>query len=126
MGSNQLEGELKYFELLQVLKNMINDKSPGQEGFIVDFFKKKFWVGLVQFIIRSLNYAYRDGSLSVTQKLGIITCLPKPNKNRQYLNSWISISLLNVIYKLKSSAIANRIKSGLNEIIREDQKGFIF
>ena len=61
--------------------------------------------------------------MSVTQKLGIITCLPKPDENRQYL--WRPISLLNVIYKLASSVIANRIKSVLNKIIHEDQKSFI-
>ena len=37
--SNLLEGELKYFELLQALKNMKNEKSPGQDGFTVEFFK---------------------------------------------------------------------------------------
>ena len=122
--SNLLEGELKYFELLQALKNMKNEKSPGQDGFTVECFKV-FWVDLGQFILRSLNYAYREGSLSVTQKMGIITCLPEPDKNRQYLKNWRPISLLNVIYKLASSVIANRIKSVLNKIIHEDQKGFI-
>ena len=32
------------------------------------------------FIVYSLNYEYDIGELSVTQKLGIITCLPKGNK----------------------------------------------
>ena len=103
---------------------MKNEKSPGQDGFTVEFFKF-FWVDLGQFILRSLNYAHREGSLSVTQKMGIITCLPKPDKNRQYLKNWRPISLLNVIFKLASSVIANRIKSVLNKIIHEDQKGFI-
>ena len=55
--------------------------------------------------------------------MGIIICLPKPDKNRQYLKNWRPISLLNVIYKLASSVIANRIKSVLNKIIHEDLKG---
>ena len=33
--------------------------------------------------------------------------------------------MLNVIYKLASSVIANRLKTVLNRIINEDQKGFI-
>ena len=68
---------------------------------------------------------YRTGNLSVTQKQGIITCLPKPNKNRHFLKNWRPISLLNVIYKLASAVIANRIKVVLNSLIHEDQKGFI-
>ena len=70
-------------------------------------------------------YAYKTDSLSVTQKQGIITCIPKPNKSRHFLKNWRPISLLNVIYKLASSVIANRIKPVLDSIVHEDQKGFI-
>ena len=77
------------------------------------------------FVHRSVNYAYRTGSLSVTQKQGIITCLPKPNKSRENLKNWRPISLLNVIYKLASTVISNRLKSVLHKLIHDDQKGFI-
>ena len=39
-----------------------------------------------------------NGSLSVTQKQGIITCIPKPNKPRYILKNWRPIILLNVIH----------------------------
>lgn len=122
--AGKLEGELSYTELSLALKNMKNNKTPGLDGFTVEFFKF-FWVDVGQFILRSLNYGYRTGSLSVTQKQGIITCLPKPNKARDKLKNWRPISLLNVVYKLASSVIANRIKGVLNDLIHEDQKGFI-
>ena len=92
--------------------------------FTTEFFKF-FWPGLGHFILRSLNFAYINDCLSVTQKQGIITCIPKPNKPRNLLKNWRSISLLNVVYKLASSVIANRLKTVLNRIINEDQKGFI-
>lgn len=122
--SEGLEGKINYSELANALRNMKNNKSPGQDGFTVEFFKF-FWLDLGNYILRSLNYAYENGSLSVTQKQGIITCLPKPNKNRQQLKNWRPISLLNVIYKMASSVIANRIKSVLNKIVHVDQKGFL-
>ena len=75
--------------------------------------------------MRSLNYGYRIGNLSVTQKQGIITCIPKTNKCRQTLKNWRPISLLNVVYKLASAVIANRIKIVLNKVIHEDQQGFL-
>ena len=103
---------------------MKNSKSPGMDGFTAEFFKF-FWVDLGKFILRSVNYAYKNDSLSVTQNQGIITCIPKPNKPRQFLKNWRPISLLNVIYKLMSSVIANRLKSVLNKLINNDQKGFI-
>ena len=77
------------------------------------------------YVLRSVNYAYRHGSLSVTQKQGIKTCLPKPNKARHMLKNWRPITLLNAIYKIMSSAIANRLKTVLNKSIHQDQKGFI-
>ena len=58
---------------------MKNEKSPGLDGFTVEFFKF-FWIDIGVFVLRSINYGYIKGSLSVTQKQGIITCLPKPNK----------------------------------------------
>ncbi|MCG7876954.1 MAG: reverse transcriptase family protein, partial [Candidatus Thiodiazotropha endolucinida] len=122
--SLNLEGEITYAELLNALKKMQNCKSPGNDGFTSEFFKF-FWSDMGVFILRSLNYSYRTDSLSITQKQGIITCIPKPNKPRHLLKNWRPISLLNVIYKLASSVIANRIKSVLNDIVHEDQKGFI-
>ena len=119
-----LEGDIKYSELAEALKNMKNSKTPGSDGFTAEFFKF-FWPDLKHFILNSLNFGYRTGSFSITQRQGIITCLPKPNKSPFYLKNWRPISLLNVIYKLASSVIAARLKSVLHRIINQDQKGFI-
>ena len=115
LDSLKLEGEITYNELTNALKNMKNAKSPGNDGFTVEFFKF-FWLDFGHFILKSLNDGYRKGTLSITQKQGIITCIPKPNKSRQLLKNWRPISLLNVIYKLASSVIANRIKPHKNRI----------
>ena len=77
---NGLEGEITLSEALLVLKNMSNDKSPGSDGFTTEFFKV-FWKQLGNFIVRSINYGYQKGELSVTQKQGIITCIPKEGKS---------------------------------------------
>ena len=103
---------------------MKNNKSPGLDGFTVEFFKF-FWINIGYYILNSLNYGYRTGSLSITQKQGVITCIPKPNKSRISLKNWRPISLLNEIYKLTSAVISNRIKKVLDSIINENQNGFI-
>ena len=122
--AESLEGNIKYSELVEALKNMKNSKTPGNDGFTAEFFKF-VWIDLKNFILNSLNYGYETGSLSITQKQGIITCLPKPNKSPFYLKDWRPISLLNVIYKLASSVIASCLKKVLHKLIHEDQKGFI-
>ena len=118
--SINLEGEITY---TTTLRNMKNGKSPGNDGFTIEFFKF-FWPDHGHFILRSLNFAYINDCLSVTQKQGIITCIPKQTQIF-FLKYWRPNSLLNVIYKLASSVIANRLKTVLNRIKNEDQKGFI-
>ena len=86
--AEKLEGEILYTELGKTLKTMKNNKIPGLDGFTVEFFIFHFFffffflIDIGHFVHRSVNYAYRTWSLSVTQKQGIITCLPKPNKSR--------------------------------------------
>ena len=122
--STLLEGPLSESEVCLMLKSMKNNKSPGQDGFTVEFFRF-FWQYLKTFIIRSLNFAYFTGELSQSQKLGIITLIPKGNKPRHLLKNWRPISLLNVIYKIASGCIANRLKQVLPRLIHENQKGFL-
>jgi hypothetical protein len=51
--------------------------------------------------------------------------IPKGDKPRQFMKNWRQISLLNTVYKLASSCIAERIKSVLPILISNDQMGFI-
>ena len=109
-----IEGPLLYSEMLSSLKRMSNNTSPGNDGFTVEFFKF-FWNDLGWFLVRSINYAYDNGELSITQKQGVITCIPKGNKDKSYLKNWRPISLLNVTYKIASSSIAYRIKKYIKQ-----------
>ena len=74
---------------------------------------------------RLINYAFKKGELSVTQRHGKITCIPKEGKSRQFLKNWRPISLLNVVYKIASGVIAKRLKSVISKIIDNDQTGFL-
>ena len=77
------------------------------------------------FLVRSINEGFQKGQMSVTQRHGIITCIPKEGKEKQYINNWRPITLLNTAYKIASACIANRLKSVLPGIINECQKGFL-
>ena len=74
--ADSLEGLLTYEELSNALKCTKNNKSPGSYGFSADLFKY-FWKDIGHFVLKSLNYAFVNGELSITQKLGIISCIPK-------------------------------------------------
>ena len=118
------EGLITTEELTRYLKRTKNNVSPGSSGFSNEFYKF-FWIDLKVFITKAINYGYELGMLSVTQRLGIITLIPKGDKEKTLLKNWRPLTLLNSIYKLISGCIADRIKPTLNKIIHGDQKGFV-
>ena len=72
--------------------------------------------------IRSLNNGFEKGNLSATEKEELIVCIPT---KKIYFKNWRLISLLNVVYKIGSSFIANRLKNALPSLINEDHTGFM-
>ena len=84
-----------------------------------------FFVDLGNFIVRSINCGFRKGEMSVTQRQGVITCIPKEGKDKTLLRNWRPITLLNIVYKIASSCIAGRLKTVLPQLIDVDQKGFL-
>lgn len=75
---------------------------------------------------RAINNYYEIGQFSDHNKLGIITCIPKSGKPKQYFKKNLRpITLLNVVYKLASGCIAERIKVHLDKLINRDQTGII-
>ena len=103
---------------------MKNGKSPGRDGFTCEFFKF-FWNDIGDFVTRSINYSYEIMQFSEPNKLGIITCIPKSGKPKHLIKNWRPITLLNVVYKIASGFIADRIKTVLDKLIIKDQTGFI-
>ena len=106
------------------LKSMKNNQMPVSDGFSVEFFKY-FWQSIGHCTVRSLNYGYREGEVSVTQRQGVIVCIPKEDKSKMYLKNWRPISLLNVVYKLAFTVIANGLKLFLNSLISPEQSGYL-
>ena len=121
---DKTEGLITLEEAGKALKKMKNGKSPGLDGYTTEFFKF-FWRDIGTFLVRSINYGFHKGEMSVTQRRGVITCIPKENKPKRLIKNWRPITLLNTSYKIASACIAERIKSILPKIIGEEQKGFL-
>jgi len=117
------EGMIKESEVKQVIKGMKNGKTPGSDGFPIEFYKV-FWLDIGEYLLRSLNKAYDRGEVSLTQKQGIITCIPKSDE-RELLKNWRPITLLNIDYKILSGVLSHRLRGILMDIISTDQKGFL-
>ena len=96
-------------ECTLALKDIKNGKSPGSDGLITEFYKI-IWHKLTKYFIDSIKYSYEHCRLTEMQKQGIITLLPKKDKELTQLNNWRPFSLLNTDYKISTKAIANRKK----------------
>ena len=70
--------------------------------------------------MESLNAAYEVGKLSISQRLGVITLIPKVDSDLLVLQNWRPITLLNTDYKIASKALARRIETVLPKLVHPD------
>ena len=66
-------------ECLKAICQLANNKSPGPDGFSVEFYKC-FWDDLKQPFMECLKYSINKDQLCKSQYEGVITLLPKPEK----------------------------------------------
>ena len=66
----------------------------------------------------------KKGILGYSQRKGIITLIFK-NGERENLQNWRPITLLNIDYKLITTVLANRLQKVLHILINEDQVGYV-
>ena len=103
---------------------MAKNKSPGTDGLSAAFYLT-LWDDFCQELVDSLNYAFECGELAISQRRGIITLIPKKDKDKTLLENWRPISLLNTEYKIATRAIASRLSKILPCIIHSDQTGYV-
>ena len=78
-------------ELKEALTSFADNKSPGEDGFTKEFYQTFFDL-LCKDLLNSYNEAFCKGSLSVSQKRGTITLIPKGDENLTELKNWRPIS----------------------------------
>jgi len=71
------------------------------------------------------NLSYAENKLPASLTKGVISLLPKGKKDKELLDNWRPITLLNCSYKIISGVIAKRLNSVLPSIIHKDQCGFV-
>ena len=101
-----------------------NNKSPGSDGFTTEFYKF-FWPDIRSLVFNAFNFSFESGILSNNQREAVLTLLPKPNKDLRLLKNWRPISLLNTDYKILTKLLANRLQKVINNVVSEDQSGYI-
>lgn len=120
----EIDRPLEIGELSRAISDMENGKTPGCDGIPAEFYKM-FWSRLKHILFQALSFALKTGTLHRSATRGIITLLPKKERDLLLCKSWRPLTLLNVDYKILSKALALRMKSKLDNLIHEDQTGFM-
>ena len=118
------DGLITEAECLAALKKLKNSKTPGIDGLPADFYKM-FWVDIKKIVLSSMNFAFANNALSLDQRRGLISLVPKKDKDRQFLKNWRPIALLTTDYKLIAKCLATRIVQVIDKLIACDQTGYI-
>ncbi|KAF7645264.1 hypothetical protein LDENG_00207280 [Lucifuga dentata] len=119
-----LEQPIQLQEIEESIRLMQTGKTPGPDGFPVEFYKK-FSSKIAPLILSMFEYSFKQSTLPQTLTEAIITVLLKPGKDPLDYNSYRPISLLNIDVKILSKVLTSRIDSIMPDLISADQTGFI-
>ena len=119
-----MEHDLSIEEMKNVIKYFQKGKTPGEDGFPVEFYET--FIELIgPNLLDCYNEAFQENELSISQRRGIINLIPKGDENLNDLRNWRPIALLNVDYKILARIIAMRMEPFLPKLIHPDQTCFI-
>lgn len=118
-----LTGEISLEEAEESVKEMPNDRAPGPDGFTIKFYKA-YWE-----IVKTKVWEVVEDSRCFTSILKslnstFLALIPK-EEEANTPSKFRAIALCNVLYKIISKVIANRMKPILPGIILEEQSGYV-
>ena len=120
--NSSLTREFKEEEVLATLKRMAPLKAPVPDGMPLLFYQH-FWSTVDKDVTSSVLAWFNTGILPHPLNHTFVTLIPK-TKNLEYVHQFRPISLCNVLYKIFSKVLANRLKTMLPTIVTEHQSAF--
>jgi hypothetical protein len=118
-----LTREFVPIEVSEAVKQMSPVKAPGPDG-IPPVFYQKYWHLVGEDITKAVLTCLNSGRILKAINHTHITLIPKV-KNPEAVTEYRPISLCNIIYKIISKVLANRLKRILSQVISESQSAFV-
>lgn len=110
-------------ELKETLRSFQKDKSPGLNGWSIEFY-----LGLYEVIgndlLKVVEESRSQGHMHAPFNSTFIALIPKSDKPCS-MDDFRPISLCNSIYEIVAKVISRRIKEILSETISQEQFGFL-
>lgn len=111
-------------EMERALKQLNSKKCPGTDGLPPEFYQQ-FWNFLSPYLLRSYQHSFQEGLLSVEQRRGVVTLIPKGEVDRHLISNWRPMTLLNTDYKILTKMMALRLQPHLDDLVHFNQTGFL-
>ncbi|KAL9681661.1 hypothetical protein QQ045_013448 [Rhodiola kirilowii] len=112
-----------YNEVARIVKNLVNGKAAGYDGFNSEFYKAA-WLVCGRDISESIKTFFGDGKMPSSINSTYLALIPKV-KGAMNPRDFRPISCCNVIYKIISTILTNRLRSVLPSLISDSQAAFI-
>jgi len=110
-------------EIKAALDSMGDLKAPGMDGMPALFFKQ-YWDTVGADVTREVKKLLQGGEIQKGWNETVVVLIPKVS-NPERLKDLRPISLCNVVYKIASKVLSNRLKFILPEIIALNQSAFV-
>lgn len=110
-------------EVHRALFMMGANKAPGPNGLTAGFFQHHWQLLGPSITSGVLNFLNEGDMPGVVNNITLVL-IPKV-KNPQEMKNFRPISLCNIIYKICSKVIANRLRGFLDEIVAKEQSAFV-
>ena len=120
----ELETDVTIVEIHTAALSMAHNKVPGSDGLTLEFYLT-FWNEIKDLLWAMYQEVLENKKLGFSARRGIISLLPKKNKDPRYVQNLRPLTLLNLDYKLLAKTLALRMKGVMNDIIGPQQRGFM-
>lgn len=118
-----LRREVSAVEIIGTIKSMPMNKSPGPDGYSIEFLRAS-WDTVGTDVISAISEFFRNGRLLKDLNTTTICLIPKMDAACR-LGDFRPISCCNLLYKVITKILANRLKPILQSCISRNQAAFL-
>ena len=124
LEKSMCDSDISIDELFDAVMTLKRGKCSGGDGLPNEFYYT-FFKRLSPHLLAMANHSFEISRLPKSTKRGIISLLPKKNKDSRYIKNLRPLTLLNSDYKVIAKVFDNRLRVVLPSLIHEDQTGFL-
>lgn len=122
--AKKLDEPITTQEITLVISSLKNNKSPGPDGYINEFYKS-FKDLLTPLLLNAYHYALESKTMAPSWTEATIVVIHKEGKDPTECNSYRPISMLNGDLRILTAILPRRVNQIITQIIHPDQTGFI-